>query len=144
MNKIVFLIFMIWLIKNEIYGQLSFGYHNYENFTAALKGFAQRYPTKCHLYTIGKTIEYRDIWVMALADTNPQRKIPLRPEVKYVANTRANEPVGKELLLHLIEHMLSEQRNDRDIDYILKNSRVHILVSFNPDGLEKADLGLVF
>ena len=144
MYKFAVLVVIIGLLKDQVYGQnftLNFGYHNYENFTAILKGFAQRYPTKCHLYTIGKTIEYRDIWVMAIADKDPQRKIPLRPEVNYIGGIRGNEPVGKEILLHLIEYMLTRERFDSDLYYILRNSRVHILVSLNPDGFEKAILG---
>ena len=44
----------------------------------------------------------RELWVL-LISTTPSEKTILKPEVKYVGNIHGNEPVGRELLLRLIQ-----------------------------------------
>ena len=43
-----------------------------------------------------------------------------------------NEPTSREVLLHFIDYVLNNQNNDSSVDYIMKNMRLHILVSMNP------------
>ncbi len=47
---------------------------------------------------------------------------------------------SKEILLHLIDYMLRNQASDPLVDYVMRNTRVHLLVSMNPDGFERAML----
>ena len=49
-----------------------------------------------------------------------------------------NEAPSKEILLHLIDHMLRNEQADASVDYVMQNTRVHLLVSMNPDGFESA------
>lgn len=44
----------------------------------------------------------RELWVLLISTTPAERTI-LKPEVKYVGNIHGNEPVGRELLLRLIQ-----------------------------------------
>jgi murein tripeptide amidase MpaA len=53
-----------------------------------------------------------------------------------------NEPPSKEVLLHFIDYLLNNQMNDENVDYILKNTRIHILPLMNPDGQERAIPGI--
>jgi carboxypeptidase M len=118
--------------------QLEFIYHDYENLTNILKLYAKTYPTKAYLYSIGKSVQNRELWVLSIADSNPDRHLLLRPEAKYVGNMHGNEASSREILLHLIDHMLKNQSLDTNIDYVMKNVRTHILVSMNPDGFQKS------
>ena len=52
-----------------------------------------------------------------------------------------NEVPSKEILLHLIDYMLNNQNNDAGVDYVMKNTRLHILVSMNVDGYERSQVG---
>ena len=52
--------------------------------------------------------------------------------VKMVANMHGNEPVGRELLVHLAKYIL---RFDREI---LETTDLYILPTMNPDGFERA------
>jgi hypothetical protein len=72
------------LAVNLASSDLDFGYHDYASFTSILQSYAQKYPTKTYLYSIGKSVQNRDLWVIALADSNPTGHVPLRPEVKYI------------------------------------------------------------
>jgi carboxypeptidase D len=83
----------------------------------------------------------RDLWVLAIADSNPSVHVTLRPEAKYIGNMHGNEAVTQEVLLHFIDYLLYNQMNDSSVDFILKNTRVHIMPSMNPDGYGEANVG---
>jgi hypothetical protein len=38
-----------------------------------------------------------------------------------------NEVPSKEVLLHLIDYMLNNQKSDANVDFVMKNTRLHIL-----------------
>lgn len=63
---------------------------------------SSRYPSLTALYSIGKSVQGRDLWVMVVS-SSPYEHIIGKPDVKYVANIHGNEAVGRELMLHLIE-----------------------------------------
>ena len=42
------------------------------------------------------------------------------------------------MLLHLADYMLKSQETDASVDYVMRNTRVHIIASMNPDGSEIA------
>lgn len=86
-------------------------------------------------------IKGRDLWAMAIADSQPNVHIALRPEAKYIGNMHGNEVASKEILLHFVDYLLRNQTTDSDVDFIMKNTRVHILPSLNPDGFEIARVG---
>ena len=64
-----------------------FGNHDYETMTSILKRYADNYPKKTYLYSIGKSLLNKELWVLAIADSNPERHVYLRPEVKLIGNT---------------------------------------------------------
>lgn len=99
--------------------KLDFVYHNHTALTAFLKEVHFHYPSLTHLYSIGKSYQGnltcyysnlevvslcklgRELWVLAVSST-PDRHVLGKPEIKYVGNIHGNEPVSKEILLHLI------------------------------------------
>ena len=42
---------------------------------------------------------------------------------------------------HLIDYMLTNATRDESVDYIMSNTRVHIMPTMNPDGFEKSVVG---
>jgi carboxypeptidase M len=119
----------------------NYSYHNYNALTALLNQYAVRFPNKTHLYSAGKSVQGRELWILALADSQPDRHIILRPDVKYIGNMHGNEVPSKETLLHLIDYLLNSQAADPSVDYLMKNTRIHIMPSMNPDGYENSILG---
>ncbi len=59
--------------------------------------------------------------------------------MKYIANMHGNEVVGLELLLFLIEYLLTS--NDNQVIQLMNSSRIWIMPSMNPDGLELSQYG---
>lgn len=143
MNLSLIFLQLLCLLWNSI-GEanvVDFSYHNHVQITSVLNQLANSYPTKVHLYSVGQSVEGRDLWAVAIADSQPSVHLPLRPEAKYVGNMHGNEVPSKEILLHLIEYLLTSQASDSSVDYLLKSTRIHILPSMNPDGFEMAQVG---
>lgn len=92
-----------------------------------------RYPNLTALYSIGKSVQGRDLWVMVVS-ASPYEHMIGKPDVKYVGNIHGNEPVGRELLLHLIQYLVTSYTTDPYIKWLLDNTRIHILPAMNPDG----------
>ncbi|KAF7988824.1 hypothetical protein HCN44_007134 [Aphidius gifuensis] len=101
---------------------------------------SSRYPNLTSLYSIGKTAQNRDLWVMVVS-SSPHKHMIGKPNVKYVANIHGNEVVGRELMLHLIHLLVTQYGTDDHITWLLDNTRIHILPSMNPDGFAKAKEG---
>ncbi|KAM7289332.1 carboxypeptidase M-like [Ixodes scapularis] len=65
-------------------------YYNHEEMTAFLRNVSTDYPDFTKLYSVGKSVENRDLWVL-LITKEPHEEPLLKPNVKYVANMHGNE-----------------------------------------------------
>ncbi|CAH1132734.1 unnamed protein product [Ceutorhynchus assimilis] len=117
-----------------------FKHHHYNEMVKYLKFFNKTYPNITHLYSIGKSVEGRDLYVFVLSNT-PKKHEPGKPEFKYVANMHGNEVVGRELLLYLIKYMCERYGTDERITKLMNTTRIHLMPTMNPDGYEKAHEG---
>lgn len=45
-----------------------FEHHNFDKMTTFLKDLADKYPHITKLYTVGKSVEGRDLWVLEITD----------------------------------------------------------------------------
>ncbi|KAL5016709.1 hypothetical protein ScPMuIL_006298 [Solemya velum] len=121
---------------------LDFQYHNnsqVESFLL-LRSITTAYPNLTHLYSIGRSVRGQELWVIAIG-RKPTEHIPLRPHVKYTGNMHGNEPVGRELLLHLVEHLVQSYSTNNTIEDFLDTTLVHLLPSLNPDGFDVSEVG---
>jgi carboxypeptidase D len=89
--KFILIFLILYLISKAEPTVVDFNYHNHVQLTSVLNQLADLYPSKIHKYSIGQSVEGRDLWVVAIADSNPSVHIPLRPEAKYIGNMHGNE-----------------------------------------------------
>ena len=68
-----------------------FKYHNFTKLEKFLKEIHETYPKLTRLYSIGKSVQNRDLWVLEIS-TNPGVHTPLVPDFKFIANMHGNEP----------------------------------------------------
>lgn len=119
---------------------LEFRHHHYSDMELFMQRFSSKYPSITHLYSIGKSVEDRVLWVMEISD-NPGKHEQGEPEFKYIANMHGNEVVGRELLLNLIEYLCRNYGTDPEVTHLVNTTRIHIMPSMNPDGYEIAQEG---
>lgn len=118
----------------------TFIHHNYEEMTKFLQNYAKRFPEITNLYTVGKSVEDRELWIFEISD-NPGVHEPGEPEFKYVGNMHGNEVVGREMLLLLIQVLCENYKTIPQVKAIVSYTRIHIMPSMNPDGYEQAVVG---
>ena len=110
-------------------------YRTYDNLTAELDQFAQDHADIARLYSIGKSVNQKELWVMKITD-NPDVEED-EPEVSLIASMHGDEPVGMELCMNLIQYLGEEyDANDPDseVTKIINETEVWILPLMNPDG----------
>ncbi|OTF71080.1 carboxypeptidase D precursor-like protein [Euroglyphus maynei] len=112
-------------------------HHNNVEINSILDAYSKYYPQLTRLYTIGYSNRNNSIKVLEISD-QPGVHEPGEAEIKLVGNIHGNEVVGRELLLHLIDHLLSTYHSNSTIKSLVDNTRIHIAPTINPDGYENA------
>jgi hypothetical protein len=108
------------LLENLIEPTDKFQYHNYDSMVKKLKELNNKYPNITSLYTIGKSVEERDLWVIIISD-RPLVHEAGEPEVRYVGNIHGDESVGRECLILFIEYLCINYRKNDYITKVLDN-----------------------
>ncbi|XP_058117990.1 carboxypeptidase D isoform X2 [Anopheles coustani] len=116
-----------------------FVHHNYTAMVSYINELAANYPSITHLYSIGKSVQGRDLWVMEITE-GPGKHVATKPEVKYIANMHGNEVVGRELLLLFAKYLCENYNATERVTRLVRQTRLHLLFSMNPDGYEMADI----
>uniref|UniRef100_A0A4W6CAN9 Carboxypeptidase X, M14 family member 1 n=1 Tax=Lates calcarifer TaxID=8187 RepID=A0A4W6CAN9_LATCA len=118
--------------------KLDFRHHNYKEMRKLMKSVNEECPDITRIYSIGKSYMGLKLYVMEISD-NPGKHELGEPEFRYVAGMHGNEVLGRELLLNLMQYMCQEyKRGDQRIVRLIKETRIHLLPSMNPDGYEMA------
>lgn len=104
------------LLKTLIEPTEPFRYHNYDSMVLKLKDLHDKYPNITSLYSIGQSVEKRNLWVIIISD-QPLIHEPGEPEVRYVGNIHGDESIGRECLIRFIEYLCMNYRRN---DYITK------------------------
>lgn len=107
-------------------------YHNHAELTIALQDYANQYPSLCRLVSLGDSVEGRELWALLITD-NPDVEED-EPEFKYVSTMHGNEPVGTEMLLYLIDYLLSEYGSNARATSLVDETAIWIVPMMNPDG----------
>ncbi|XP_070572081.1 carboxypeptidase D-like isoform X2 [Ptychodera flava] len=117
-----------------------FKHHTHEKMVKFLQDYAESYPEITKLYSIGQSVQGRDLLVLEITD-NPGIHEPGEPEFKYVGNMHGNEVVGREMLLLLIQLLCENYDQVSELKLLVDSTRIHIMPSMNPDGHEVAREG---
>jgi hypothetical protein len=111
------------------------GFHTYDETGLALDSLHIQYPQiTTPKITIGYSLEGRPIWGMKISD-NPEINED-EPEVFYNALIHAREPIGIEVLLFFMQHLLSKYGSDSLVTYLVNNRELWFVPIINPDGYE--------
>uniref|UniRef100_A0A8C1IWG5 Carboxypeptidase X (M14 family), member 1b n=1 Tax=Cyprinus carpio TaxID=7962 RepID=A0A8C1IWG5_CYPCA len=127
-----------WQAEEGTKDKLDFRHHNYKEMRKLMKSVNEMCPDITRIYSIGKSYMGLKLYVMEISD-NPGKHELGEPEFRYVAGMHGNEVLGRELLLNLMEYICQEyKRGNERIVHLVKETRIHLLPSMNPDGYEMA------
>ncbi|XP_077103661.1 putative carboxypeptidase X1 isoform X1 [Siphateles boraxobius] len=127
-----------WQAEEGTKDKLDFRHHNYKEMRKLMKSVNEMCPDITRIYSIGKSYMGLKLYVMEISD-NPGKHELGEPEFRYVAGMHGNEVLGRELLLNLMEYICQEyKRGNQRVVHLVKETRIHLLPSMNPDGYEKA------
>lgn len=97
-----------------------------------LQAAASKYPQIMRLFSIGKSVRGKDLWVMKISDNPAMDEV--EPEFKYISSMHGDEITGRELTVALIEEIGQKYGRDREITDLVNNTEIFIMPSMNPDG----------
>ena len=97
-----------------------------------LLDISQQYQNITQLYSIGKSIQNRDIWCLEIS-TNPGVD-ESKPGVLFVGLHHAREWPTVEICLYLANQLTSQYGIDPEITTAVNNNRIWVVTCLNPDG----------
>jgi predicted deacylase len=104
-----------------------------------LRDLAARFPQLVKMFSIGKSVQGRDLWVMKISDNVQVDET--EPEVKYISSMHGDEITGRELMMKLVDELLTKYSSDASIKALIDNTEIFIMPSMNPDGSELRQRG---
>ncbi len=110
-------------------------YHNYQETLDELKGLAAANPGETSLFSIGRTIEGRDIWCLRINPAEKGETPSARPAAFFMGNHHAREHLSNEVALALAAHLLA-RKAEPEIKKYLETLDIYIAPLTNPDGAE--------
>ncbi|XP_037533714.1 carboxypeptidase D [Nematolebias whitei] len=115
-------------------------YYNYVDLTERFRSLAQRHPHIANLSSVGRSVEGRELWVMRIT-LDPEKDSPGRPRFKYVGNMHGDETVSRQVLVYLVEYLLSRYGEEPRVTELVNSTDIYIMPSMNPDGFERSKEG---
>lgn len=110
-------------------------YHTYEELQQFGRRMTRLYPNIAKQFSIGKSGLGMNLLGIRITKFSSNDIIP-KPKFKYVGNMHGDETVGREVLIRLIEDMLSRYGKDDRVTKLIDTVDIYILPSMNPDGFK--------
>lgn len=125
------------LMQTEDFPKDDLLYHNYERQISFLSDLASANPKLVKVFSIGKSLEGRNIWAIRLnADVDDGATVSAKPGIVYMGGHHAREHLSIEVPLLLAKYLVDNYGKDSSITKLIDNRDIFIIPSVNPDGSE--------
>lgn len=107
-------------------------YPSYSEYVSMMQNFENNYPQLCSLFSIGKSVQNRDLWFLKI--TSSVHPSGNKPKFMYSSSMHGDETVGFVLMLRLIDYLLTNYGTNERITRLVDEIEIYINPLFNPDG----------
>ncbi len=114
-------------------------YPTHAEITKKLQAAQAKNPSIMKLFSIGKSVKGKELWVMKISDNVNVDEV--EPEFKYISSMHGDEITGRELTTFLIEEIAEKYGSDPELTELVNNTEIYIMPSMNPDGSELRQRG---
>lgn len=112
-------------------------FHNYTEMNAELDKLVQQYPNLVRKFTIGKSLEGRDIVGVRISSQVNDGLTPSGlPGAVLMGGHHAREHLSMEMPLMLAQHLASNYAKDPTIKKMVDTRDIFLIPQINPDGAE--------
>lgn len=115
-------------------------FHNYGELTDALDQLVEKHPNILSKFSIGKTVEGRDIWAVRVNSSKSAlrspRAISAKPGIVFMGNHHAREHVSCEIPLMQLQYLAENYGVDQQITALVDRRDIFFIPMVNPDGVE--------
>lgn len=108
-------------------------YLTYDDYVNMMYQFANDYPTICQVFSIGKSVEGREILMAKISDNINSSED--EPQFLYSGQIHGDELVTSILMLRLIDYLTSNYGFDSQVNKLIDEIEIWINPLANPDGL---------
>ncbi len=108
------------------------GYYNFAEMVVAMDNLAAAYPSIVQKFSLGKSVENRDIWCIKISDNVATDEI--EPEVFYSGLQHAREAITGTSLIFFMQYLTENYASDTKVQSIINNREIFIVPCVNPDG----------
>jgi hypothetical protein len=109
------------------------GYHDGPMIEKLLRGFAKDYPAIASLETIGRSCQGRPLLALRISGDASRDK----PALLFAGAHHANELMGTEAVLDIIEQLTTGSASDREVRQWVDRYAIWCIPLVNPDGLHR-------
>ena len=95
---------------SELWTTFSSSYPKYNETTSLLHEMENLFPDLVHIYSVGKSVDGRELWVIHVTEQVNESRALLRPMVKIVANMHGDETLGRALMLMLATNLVQQYK----------------------------------
>ncbi|MCF8364461.1 MAG: PKD domain-containing protein [Bacteroidales bacterium] len=107
-------------------------YPTYDAYLDMMYQFATDHPDICEVFSIGQTVEGRELMFAKISDNVGTRES--EPQFLYTGTMHGDETAGFVLFLRLIDYLLTNYGTNPEITDIVNNMEIWINPAANPDG----------
>ena len=112
------------------------GYYSFAEMNAAMDALVAAYPTLVQKFTIGSSIEGREMWCIKISD-NVATDETDEPELLYMGLHHAREAIGGASMIFFMQYLCEQYTaGNTNILDLVNNREFFIIPCVNPDGWE--------
>lgn len=108
-------------------------YHTYEESIELLKAWAAAYPDLVDLYSVGKSLEGREIWQITITNKKTGKHTD-KPALFIEGGRHSGEISGVEATLYFAHELLSKYATDPVFKSVIDTKAMYVRPHNNPDG----------